>query len=206
MIEDIENKNDDNSYEYKLREVSNEQIISILQYRNHFQPLAVEAAINEALKRNIISSVNDLNKKAFQPQPVRFRSLFPIGTSNAHTFAIFKSLCRIFYGFGLLPAIFSLVQFTNHKIYSGLIALVFASSVFYIVNRLEKTLKPIYSTLIMGLNIPAIAYAFYYLASKGIPSIMDAFAISIVIIVLLYTTSYLNKLTIYFNKGNNKEL
>lgn len=205
MSNNSKDKNEGDSFEYRLKEVSDEEIISILRYREHFQLQAVKAAIKEALKRGLIASVDDLNSEEFQPQPLQARSLFPLGATKKLSFAIFKSLCRIFYGFGILPIIFGVVQFSNHKPIGAIIAFLIGAIVIFVVNRLEKNVKPFYSNLLMAMNVPAIGYAIYYLTSLGNATIMDTFAIAIVVLVLLYTTFYLNKLTAHFNEDKNLE-
>ena len=113
---DSGNNNEENSFEYRLKEVSDEEIISILSYREHFQQQAVKAAIKEALKRGIITSIDDLNSDKFKPQEVPSSSLFPISISEPQNFAIFRSLCRIFYGIGLIPVIYGIFQITDKNL------------------------------------------------------------------------------------------
>ncbi|MDA3927929.1 MAG: hypothetical protein PF541_03160 [Prolixibacteraceae bacterium] len=57
----------------------------------------------------------------------------------------------------------------------------------------------------MALNLPALGFAIYYLSSTGNPSTMDGFAVAIVILTLLYTTFYANKLTSHFNINDTEE-
>ncbi|MFA9390646.1 MAG: hypothetical protein ACERKD_12610 [Prolixibacteraceae bacterium] len=199
MNTDSEDKNSGNSFEYRLREVSDDEIISILRFREHFQKPAVKAAIKEALKRGIIQSLDDLNGENFQPQALAPRSLFPIGLSELQNVGIFKSLCRIFYGYGLLPIIYGVMQLTRHFSFGAIAAILTGIIVIYFSYQLEKTRKPFYSNLILGLNLPAMGFAIYYLTSTGNPSTMDAVAIGIVLLVMLYTTFYANKLASHFN-------
>ncbi|HKK81003.1 MAG TPA: hypothetical protein VJ909_02070 [Prolixibacteraceae bacterium] len=194
-----------NSFEYRLREVSDEEIISILRYKEHFQKKAVKAAVKEALLRGIINSVDDLEKKEFQPQPLQPKTIFPLGTSDAYTFGIFKSLCRISYGFGLLPIIYAVFQFMGHNFINGISASIAGLAIFFIVFKLEKTFSRQYSNYLLLLNIPAAMIALLHLQSLGSPTIMDGFAIMIVIVVILYVTFYLRKLTRYFHNKNNVE-
>ncbi|MDA3927928.1 MAG: hypothetical protein PF541_03155 [Prolixibacteraceae bacterium] len=135
MNTDSQDKNKRNSFEYKLREVSDEEIISILQYRDHFQAQAVKAALKEALKRGIISDISDLDKEEFQPKPLASRSLFPLGNTEMQNIAIFKSLCRIFYGFGLLPIIFGFIQISKHITINSIAAIVTGIVIIFIANR-----------------------------------------------------------------------
>lgn len=199
MSNDSQDKNNGNSFEYRLREVSDEEIISILRYREHFQPNAVKAAIKEALKRKIINSLEDLDKEEFKPQPIPPRSLFPLGNTEMQNIAIFKSLCRIFYGFGLLPVIFGVFRIVDNFNLGALAAIFTGILIIYIANRLEKTRRPFFSNLLLALNLPALGFAIYYLTVSGNPSTMDAVAIAIVLLVMLYTTFFANKLTSHFN-------
>jgi putative effector of murein hydrolase LrgA (UPF0299 family) len=194
-----------NSFEYRLREVSDEEIISILRYKEHFQKKAVKAAVKEALHRGIINSIDDLEKPKFQPQPLQPKTIFPIGTSDAYTFGIFKSLCRISYGFGLLPIIYAVFQFMHHHFINGIVASIAGLAIFFIVFKLEKSIKRTYSNYLLLLNIPAVILAVLHLKSLGSPTIMDGFAIIIVIVVILYVTFYLRKLTRYFNHKNKEK-
>lgn len=200
MNKKTEDNDNGNSFEYRLREVSDEEIISILSYRDHFQPSAVKAAIKEALKRGIINSVDDLNDPKFQPQELPARSLFPLATSEAQNIGVFKSLCRIFYGFGLLPIIYAILNISKNP-FNAIAAFLAGAIIIFIANRLEKTMKPFFANMILAINVPAIGFAIYTLTLSGNPTTMDGVAISIVILVLLYTTFYANKLTSHFNKN-----
>lgn len=194
-----------NSFEYKLSEVSDEEIISILQYKEHFQKKAVKAAVKEALHRGIINSVNDLEKQKFQPPHLQPKTIFPIGTSDVYTFGIFKSLCRISYGFGLLPIVYAVFQFMHHNFINGILTTIAGLTIFLIVFKLEKTFSRKYSNYLLLLNIPAVIIASMHLKSLGAPTVMDGFAIMIVIVVILYVTFYLRKLTRYFYYKNNEK-
>ncbi len=205
MTKQSTKKENGNSFEYKLGEVSDEEIISILRYKEHFQKKAVKAAVKEALYRGIIKSVNDLEKKEFQPQPLQPKTIFPLGTSDAYTFGIFKSLCRISYGFGLLPIVYATFQFLRHHYVNGITASLAGIAIIFIVYKLEKTLSRQYSNYLLLLNIPAVIIAVLHLQSLRAPTIMDGFAISIVIAVIVYVTLYLRKLTRYFNMRNNEK-
>jgi len=202
MSENPDDKNNGNSFEYRLKEVSNEEIISILRFRDHYQKHAVNAAIKEALKRGLISSIEDLEKEEFQPQELSPKSLFPIGNSEMQTVAIFKSLCRILYGFGIIPIIFGILQFTYHKILLGNVFLFTGAIILFIVIRLEKTQKQLFAQLMLVVNIPAILFAVLKLIKLGHPQLMDIFAGSLLVLVLLYTTIYVNKLVSILNKSN----
>ncbi|HPR32500.1 MAG TPA: hypothetical protein PLK12_10400 [Prolixibacteraceae bacterium] len=190
------------SFEYHLKEVSNEEIISILRYREHFQPHAVKEAIREAIRRGIIQSVEDLNREEFKPQPLPPRSLFPVSSQAPQNLAIFKSLCRIFYGFGLLPVILGVFQFLDHNYLFAASAIVLGLLVIVLTYRLEKEKNPLVAKALLFLNVPAIGYALFRITASGNPSTMDFVAAAIIILVLLYTSFYLHKLTTVLSRNN----
>jgi hypothetical protein len=189
-----------NSFEYRLREVSDEEIINILTYKEHFQPHAVKAAIKEALKRGIISSVADLESDKFKPQPLPPKSMFPISVEEGHNIAIFKSLCRITYGFSIIPIVYGILEFAKQNFIVAIAAIIIGFTIVFMTYNLEKKRQLIFSQLLLSLNIPSAGYALYYLISLGKPTMMDIFTALIIVMVILYTTLYLQKLNRHFNK------
>lgn len=201
MSQESSNDNNNNSFEYRLRKMNNEELISILKFRDQFQKHAVKAAIKEALNRGIINSIDDLNSAAFSPEPIPPKSLFPIGMSFAQNLGIFKSLCRIFYIFGMLPIIFGIFQLRSGATLIPILAIFSGVLIFIVVNRFEKTRKPVFVNLILAFNIPAIFIGFFYFKSLQNPARMDTVSIVIVILVILYTTLYASKLASHLNKS-----
>lgn len=204
MAKEKDDINNDESFEYRLKELSDEEIISILRYREQFKPQAVKDAIKEALKRGIINSVDDLNTEQFSPLPLQARSLFPLGVNKAYTYAIFKSLCRIFYAFGLIPIIYGVFKFLEAKFIFGLSGILMGLMVIYIVYKLEKQILILWANIIVLLNIPAVVMAFFFLKNKINLVAMDVFSIIVVVLILLYTSFYLKKLTAYFNTDSEQ--
>ncbi|MBN1927057.1 MAG: hypothetical protein JW798_14590 [Prolixibacteraceae bacterium] len=205
MGNDIAEHDDRNSFEYRLREVSNEEIISILRYREHFQPHAVKAAIKEALKRGIINSIDDLDKDEFKPQALPPRSLFPISLNDKQNLAIFKSLCRVFYGFGLIPVIMGIFLITEGSYLFAVSVILIGLFIIIVTYQLERQKKPFLSQVLLAMNIPAMGFAIFKLTATGNPTTMDTVAAVIIILVFLYTSFYLNKLTAHFNKLSDEE-
>ena len=205
MTIDSNNNDNGNSFEYRLKKVSDEEIITILRLREHFQPHAVKEAIKEALKRGIISSIEDLNKNEFKPQPLPPKSLFPVSAVESQNIAIFKSLCRISYIFGIIPLIYGVFQLSRNSFIIGSIALITGVLFIFITYKLERQRKPFLSQLLLFFNIPVIVFASIMLMKPGKTfTTMDLIATIIIITVFLYATIYLNKLTTLFNKNPEK--
>ncbi len=201
MKKDSNSNDQGKSFEYRLKEMSDEEIIIILKFREHYQPQAVKDAIKEALKRGIISSIEDLDKDEFKPQALPAKSLFPIGYTEAQNIAIFKSLCRTFYIIGILPLIFSYFLFRDKMIIQAITSVIISLSVLFIIFKIEKTKLIWLTQLIMILNIPAIIFAIYTITNSTDFTKLDYAAIIIIVLVLLYISLYLNKITTHINKS-----
>jgi hypothetical protein len=200
-----DDKNNGNSFEYRLREVSDEEIITILKYREHYQQHAVKAAIREALKRGIIESVDELKGKKFQAQEPAPKSLFPLSRYENQNVAIFKSLCRIFYGVGIIPVLYGIIQLTG-SISTRAIGATLTGIIFiFLAYKLERTQKVIFSNLILAFNLPAVGFVFYYVSTKGASTTMDLVAIIIILVVLLYISMYAYKLVKHFQREGQNE-
>jgi len=200
MTIDSTDNNEGNSFEYRLKEVSDEEIVSILKFREHYQPQVAKAAIREALKRGIIESIEDLEKDEFTPQAIP-RSIFPISSIESQNRSIFKSLSRICYMFGIFPSIYGVLQIANHRITMGIIALITGISILFITFKLDKERKLFLSQLLLVFNAPAIGFATYWLSSTENLSKMDVVVTILFVIVFLYTTFYLYKLTARLNRN-----
>jgi hypothetical protein len=199
MAIDSTDKNEGNSFEYRLKELSDEEIVSILRFRDHYQPQAQRDAIKEALRRGIISSIDDLNNEEFKQQPIPSKSIFPVSMVEAQNQSVFKSLCRICYAYGIFPLIFGILKIIENRLILGIVALALGISILYVTYMIDKEKKLFLSQLLLALNVPAIGFAIYQLATTH-PSAMDVFVIILIISILLYTTLYINKLILRFNR------
>ncbi|HNW51397.1 MAG TPA: hypothetical protein PKH79_09960 [Prolixibacteraceae bacterium] len=200
MTIDSTDKNEGNSFEYRLKEVSDEEIVNILRFREHYQPQAIKAAIREALHRGIIESVDDLEKEEFKQPSIR-KSFFPVSYNENQNYTLFKSLCRICYLFGIIPSIYGGIQLANKQITHGIIAILIGISFMYLTYNLEKGKKIFHAQLMLIFNIPAIVYAIYWLKTSVDPAKTDYLIAIVCILILLYTTLFIYKLTTRFKQN-----
>lgn len=189
-------KKNNNEVDLKERfsEISDEEIISILIHREHFTKEAIGLAIGEALKRNIISSVEELDTDKFAPQPVPPRSLFPIAHTKKQNEIILKSMCRIFYGFGLVPLIYAFMYFRN-SLWQSIFAAVLGLTVILFAVNLNKSKKPFWANLLLALNLPVMGITIYKLTALGTILLMDGLAATLIVFIFLYITIYANKVS-----------
>ncbi len=200
MSSELNDNNEGNSFEYRLKEVSDDEIISILRYRKHFQANAVNSAIKEALKRGILNTVDDLDNDEFKPQELPPKSFFPLGNNLIQNIAILKSLTRIFYGFGMIPLIYGYYQITGKNIGLAILSITTGALIIYLAHQIDKTRKPIYSISMLGLNFLSVGFAIYRLQGTDFPKVMDIAASIVILLVIMYTTIYAHKITMFIQK------
>ena len=86
-------KKENTDFRKDIPEYSDEQLIAILKLRDHYQPEAAKLAVNEALKRGIINSEQDLLAEEYRCEPIKF-SLFPEIKKKINRVKIRKSIAR----------------------------------------------------------------------------------------------------------------
>jgi len=202
MSSELNENNEGNSFEYRLKEVSDDEIISILRYRKLYQNNAVNSAIKEALKRGILSSLDDLDNDEFKPQELPPKSFFPLGNNLNQNLAILKSLIRLFYGFGIVPLLYGFYLISEKKVGFAILSLATGAIILFLAFRLDKTQKSVFSLLLLGLNLLAVGFSVYMLQSTGIPTVMDVAAAVIIFLVIMYATIYTHKITLFIQKEN----
>ena len=178
----------------RFSEISDEEIVSILIHREHFTAEAAELAIAEALKRKIIDSINDLDTDQFKPQPIPPKSFFPIAHMRKQNEFILKSMCRIFYGFGIVPLIYAFFNYKSN-LFQSILAIVLGLAIITFSANLNKSKKPFWANLLLALNLPIMGIAIYKLSALGNIMIMDAVASALIVFIYLYISIYANKVS-----------
>ena len=117
------------------------------------------------------------------------------------TKAILRSLCRVFYGFGIIPIVFGVMELASKNMGGALAYIIAGLIVITAAYLLERNAKPLVASFFLMINIPVIGYAIHRLMAMGAPSLMDGFAVVLICLVVLYTTFYANKLTGVINKS-----
>lgn len=77
----------------RYSEYSDEHILKILKQRTYYIPEAAQLAIDEALKRGLIKSEQDLLSEAFRVEELKF-SWFPKPVNKANGMKISRSIGR----------------------------------------------------------------------------------------------------------------
>lgn len=126
-----------NSFETIMSEHNDERLIDVLKNRNNYQENAIQAAINEGIKRNIIKDINDLEKKYpiitpipdFVQKEIRFFNKKIDFRKNTHVLYLIGvgsivSIVFLLKSIPYLPIIYLLLVFYCSKNYNHTLAII----------------------------------------------------------------------------------
>ncbi|MCG6186352.1 hypothetical protein [Maribellus maritimus] len=114
----------------QIPECSDEEILEILKKRNHYQPDAARLAIDEALKRNLINTEDDLLHMEFRVKPLK-KSFFPEIEDDTQKKKISRSISRGLFIAGIIPLIFGLLKINEGQQTEG--GIVTIAGIFWMV-------------------------------------------------------------------------
>lgn len=185
----------------QIPEYSDGEILKILKKRNHYQPEAARLAVEEALKRKLIFSEEDLLAKEYRPKPLK-KKLFPAIEDNTQRQKISRSISRGLLITGVIPIIFGLLKFNQGNTVEG--SLVTSGGVlwmFFAAQTIRKIQPKILRLFFVLLALGGIYLVNVFLQLKSFV-FMDVFIVAVVYGLAIYGLLFLIKL--YPQKQNRK--
>lgn len=166
-----------------IQESSDEEILNILKKRKHYQSEAAELAIQEAIKRGIIYSEQDLFSGKFQETPSKF-TMFPIIEESKTRNKIRKSIARILIIVGAVPAVWGILKIIEDNFFEGLLLTLFGGIWIFAAVQLMRTFKSIMVNLLLIMLFASVVYLISFFLEVNNPVIMD-YAIPVILFSLI---------------------
>jgi hypothetical protein len=168
-MEDLENKQDSHHRAAnRINGLSNGELITVLKKRKGYQPEAAELAIQEAIRRGIIHSEQDLVSPEFDLPATKF-TLFPNPDSEFVRDKIVRSLMRSLMIVAIIPVYFGVMKYEVSKYVegTGLISLgvIWVAIAWFIMTKSERRLiLPMVLLAVMSMIYAGrILFAYQYL-------------------------------------------
>ena len=168
-----------------IPEYSDKAIIDILKNRDHYQSEAAELAINEAIKRGLINSKEDLYAEEFRVQPIQF-SLFPDIKKDKNRSKIRKSIARAMVISGVMPMVFGIIKLNAGKSVEGVLITMFGIFWIFLSAQLMKQFSKSYIHLMFICVFMAVLYIVFSLVTRPSLLFMDVFIPIVLILLILY--------------------
>jgi hypothetical protein len=184
-----------NTAEFKqiIAAYSDEEIRNVLKKRKLYEKNAADFAIQEAIRRGIIYSEQDLFAKEYKHEPDKF-SLFP-AIENPKALAKFKkSLTRSLLILGAIPMVFGAIKIFETQSLEGTLILVFGAAWSFLSYKLMQKTDKMLVVLLFVLLILALAYIVKLMISAHSLTTIDVLVSVIGVGFVLYGIGYLWKL------------
>jgi hypothetical protein len=118
-MDPYENANDySNHLLERMKVLTDNELKDVLKKRKQYQPDAEVIAVQEALRRGIIKTEDELETSAFNDPGTKF-TIFPCPDDEASSNKLFRSLIRSLMIIGLIPIVFGVMKFTLAKYVEG---------------------------------------------------------------------------------------
>ncbi len=176
-----------------IPEYSDKRIIEILKQRDHYQPEAAKLAIEEAIKRGIIFSEQDLFAEEYIVEELDTK-LIPKIRKAKNKEKIRRSLARTLVLFGIMPLVFGFVQINSANQLEGVLILLAGLLWMYLSAQLIKQYQKLFIHVLLALSLLAIAYVYTKLILANGFVIFDFFLPGVLLGLLVYGLLFLKKL------------
>jgi len=172
---------------------SDEELLEILRKRKQYQPEAAQVAIDEAIKRGLIHSEQDLFSEKYQQNTSPY-SLFPTIENERARNKTRKSIARIFLISGAMPVIWGAIKVLEDRFYEGVLLIVLGGIWMFAAAKQFKAvdIKSIY--LLYLLLAAAVAYIAKIIAGLQNPAFMDFLIPSLLLLFFIYGLVYIRRL------------
>ena len=192
----MEKSNDDmNAPEFKqiIAGYTDDELREVLEKRKLYQKEAADFAIQEAIRRGIIYSEQDLFASEFKYEPEKF-SIFPIIENEKVRSKYRKSIARSLLIIGVLQMVWGGIKIFDAQSLEGTIVFVFGavwSLAFFKLMR-SVNLKLVYSTMILFALL--VVYLVKIMISANSLTTIDILVTAITLGFVLYGIGFLGKL------------
>lgn len=174
----------------RMKEYSDEEILDILRKIRLYEPPAQRMAIDEAIRRKLIHSEQDLYSESFRAPRLKF-TLFPSPDRKQTVLRIIRSMSRALLIAGVIPVIFGILKFQVAKFGEGsalvLTGLIWITSAWMVYTRQDQRY---WSPLLIIALLSAAYVARILILLKGLRT-MDYVIPGILFLVVFYCLFYL---------------
>ncbi len=172
-------------YQEKYRHLNDTEIREILLKRKHYQEKAAKAAIEEAIRRGIICSEQDLFSEEYRETSGYRLVLFPVINKQEQKEKILSGIHRLNFILGIIPLFFAGLNLFEGKIAMFLVFTLTGGYWLFLNYKLLKTKKAVIIRDMLIILSLALGYVVYWFFILKLFSAMD-----IVVIIIAFGVSF----------------
>lgn len=179
-------------FKTNIPEYSDEQIIEILKQRDYYQPEAAKLAINEAIKRGIIFSEQDLFADEYKVEELRF-SMIPKIVKPENKEKIRKSIARSLVICGVMPLVFGLLKLNSGNTVEGGLILLLGLTWMFCSAQLVKSYQSVFVFVLLAASIVSFIYILFNILLAKSFVFMDVFIPVSLVLLIVYGLFFLKR-------------
>lgn len=180
-------------YKKDIPEYSDERITEILRQRDHYLPEAAKLAIEEAIKRGIIFSEQDLFADEYKVEELQ-TSIFPKIKKPENQQKIRKSIARSLVLCGVMPVVLGMVQTNKGNPIEGGLILLFGLLWIYFSSQLIKAYHKLFVFSLISASALSLAYIYTKLILAGISAFFDFSLPAALFLLIIYGLLFLKRI------------
>lgn len=177
--------NTKSDFKTEIPEYSDEKIIEILKQRDYYLPEAAKLVIDEAIKRGIIFSEQDLFAEEYKVEPLQF-SMIPKIVKPENKDNIRRSIARSLVICGVLPLVYGLVKLNSGSTFEGGLILLIGLAWIFSSSQLIKAYQKVFVFVLMAASTISLAYILHKLILAKGHVVMDFFIPLSLFALILY--------------------
>lgn len=172
-------------FKTEIPEYPDEKIIEILKQRDHYLPVAAKLVIDEAIKRGIIFSEQDLFAEEYNVEPIQF-SMIPRIVKSNNKDKIRKSIARSLVVCGVMPLVYGFVKLNSGSTIEGGLILLIGLAWIFSSSQLIRAYQKIFVFVLMAVSSISLAYILHKLILAKGHVVMDFFIPLSLFALILY--------------------
>ncbi len=180
-------------YEELFGRMEDEQLLEVLEKRSLYQPEAAAVAVRISLERGMFASEHDLPAPRVHEKHLKLK-LFPVIETRKNRLRIRKSVARMLFLAGFLPAIRGIVRFNTGFSTEGTVLLVYAllwmGSAAWLIRNYSSSAV----TLLFVLAGLSLAYIIRILVVNPSLVFMDFFITGVLYLLMVYGLFFMIRL------------
>lgn len=192
----VEKSNDDISdreFEKIIAGYTDDELRKVLKKRNLYQKEAAAFAIQEAIRRGIIYSEQDLFASEFKPEQEKF-SIFPTIENEKARSRFKRSITRTLIAIGVIQMVWGGIEIFESRSIEGILIFVFGAAWSITSFRLMQSLNIKLINFMYFLFILLVAYLVKIMISLHFINAMDIVVAVVALGFVLYGIGFLVKL------------
>ncbi|TDN95713.1 hypothetical protein DET65_0491 [Sunxiuqinia elliptica] len=175
----------------RIGNLTDEALIDLLRQRNSYEPIAVEFAIEEAIKRGVLQSKADLDLAQFAVSEKSAKSIFPHLTTALQFSKVFSSLTRMLCLIAVVPLVLGLLELTENNSNGAAFLLLTGGSWLTLSVLLARQKKAVFAYALIGVLVAALGYMALQKMAFSYLQLADWVVIAVGILLIAYVLLYL---------------